>query len=681
VTSVSTLLVANRGEIARRVLRTAHEMGLRTVAVFSEPDRDAPHTREADVAVALGGETATDSYLDLDRVLAAARATGADAVHPGYGFLAENAEAARRCVEAGLVWVGPHPEAVRRMGDKLSAKQVAGEAGLPLLPSAELAGEAAFEWRRQAAAVGYPLLVKAAAGGGGKGMRLVEDEGDLADAVVTARREAQASFGDATVFAERWITGPRHIEIQVLADRHGHVLHLAERECSIQRRHQKIVEEAPSPAVDPSLRARMGLAAVHLAQAIGYDSVGTVEFLLDDATGDWFFLEMNTRLQVEHPVTEAVTGLDLVRLQIESAAGAPLTLAQSDVDLVGHAVEVRLYAERPALGWLPSTGRLHRFEHGADPGVRWDQGVETGSEITPFYDPLLAKVIAHAPTRSEALGRLARALDGLAVHGVETNRDLLVALLADRDLVDGRTTTDYLDRRPELLDAAPGPTTRHLHAVAALLVGRHHRRLADPHWSFAPGGWRVLPGEVPTITFLDGTDVDGAGQFTLAYDVRADDTFTIAVLIGAGRDPGAERIDLDDDRTTLEGRILDVGPDHVRLEIGGLALGCRVSTVGDTTWVNSPVGQTTLVEAPRFPDSAHTATAGGPTAPVPGRVVTVEVSAGDAVAAGATLVVLEAMKVEHRITASAAGVVAEVLVAPGDNVDAHQLLVRLEEAP
>ncbi|WP_334144156.1 acetyl/propionyl/methylcrotonyl-CoA carboxylase subunit alpha [Rhabdothermincola sp.] len=656
---IDTLLIANRGEIAVRIIRAARGLGMRTVAVYAEPDRDALHVRAADVAVPLGGSSAAESYLDVDKILAAAERTGASAVHPGYGFLAERAPAAAAVESAGLIWVGPHVEAIRLMGDKLEAKRVATSVGVPTLPSAELTGDTPFVLHEQAAAVGYPLLVKAAAGGGGKGMRLVETPNALAGAVATARREAQASFADQRVFAERWLASPRHIEVQVVADRHGHVAHLGERECSIQRRHQKLIEEAPSPAVDPALRRRLGEAACALARAIGYDSVGTVELLVDPDTGEFFFLEMNTRLQVEHPVTEEVTGIDLVVLQLRAAEGEPVARDLPDAAAEGHAIEARVYAERPGADWLPTFGTLHRFRC-PDELVRCDAGVDDGSEISTFYDPLLAKVIAHGATRDEAIGRLVRALTTMQIHGVETNRDHLVAVLEDADFRAGRTPTSYVEDHPLLLDASPGKPVRTAHAIAATLVGRHRRRLADEHWGHASGGWRNVDRDHREVVAF----ATGGATLEITYRVRADGSFTATV--------GDE---------TLEGRLLEVSADRVRMEIGAVMVTCAVNQVGPRIWVNSPAGQTELIELPRFPEKRTASAASGPTAPVPGRVVRVEVEVGSTVTAGQTLVVLEAMKVEHRIAATADGRVAEILVDEGANVDAHQLLVRVEEQP
>jgi acetyl/propionyl-CoA carboxylase alpha subunit len=656
---IKTVLVANRGEIAVRVIEAAHEMGLRAVAVYAEPDRSALHVREADVAAALGGTTGTETYLDVAKLLDAAARTGADAVHPGYGFLSENATFARAVTDTGLTWVGPHPDAIARMGDKLAAKRLAAEIGIPLLPSAELEGDAPFEWRAQVAGVGYPLLVKAAAGGGGRGMRLILTEDDLEEAVAGARREARDSFGDATVFAEKWLASPRHVEIQVVADKHGHVVHLGERECSIQRRHQKLIEEAPSPAVDPFLREQLGAAAVRLAEAIDYDSVGTIEFLLDPERGAFFFLEMNTRLQVEHRVTEKVTGFDLLELQFNAAMGETFDFEQEEIDVEGHAIEARLIAEDPALDWLPSTGRLHRFSPAEDSGATWDTGYTSGGDVSPYFDSLLAKAIAFGGTRSEAAGQLIRALVQTRVHGVTTNRDYLVAVLESDDFVDGNTTTAFVDLHLTLLDTQSGPATIDAHVLAATLWSQQQRRTKDPHWSPAPSGWRNVRSAPQQAHYrVHGDNV------AVTYTVGPDGAFTATV----------------DDRSFVGTWLATREDDAILLEIERIATTYEVNHVGDRFYVNSPAGQTDLVEVPRFPSPITATLAGGLAAPVPGRIVAIEVASGEVVAAGQTLVVMEAMKVEHRVAAPADGKVTEVLVAVGDNVDAHQVLIQMDPA-
>ena len=714
------LFVANRGEIACRIVRTARAMGLRTAVPCGPDDGTAPWVALADVAVDVGPGLAP--FLDPSAMVAAALAAGADAVHPGYGFLSERADAARAVLDAGLTWVGPHPRAIAAMGDKLAAKAAAADAGIPLLPSVELTGDDPAAWRPavEGAGIGAPLLVKAAAGGGGRGMRRVDDLDDLADAVVAARREAEAAFGDGTVFAEQLVPRARHVEVQVVGDAHGHVVHLGERECSIQRRHQKVVEEAPSPAVDDDRRRAMGAAAVRLAEALSYDSLGTVEYVLDADTGDWWFLEVNTRLQVEHPVTEAVTGLDLVRLQLEVADGAPLPLHQDDVRLDGHAIEVRLVAEDPAQGWLPSTGTIHRWRPDPDDGVRWDAGVADGAVVSAEFDSLLAKGIAHAPTRAEAAARLAGALRRLRCQGVATDRDLLVRTLEHDRFLAGDLTTGFLAEHPDVaLPGAehrrrrpspdegrhlPGPTTDddvlvEVHPLAGALWLAATERGTGP-WPRVLPGWRVAPAAPPGAaggpapTDADRADLDDDELAALLSHHHA--AIELAVEVGGATELVRVAIDRAQHpsgalpwalaaTTSAPGRgraghvhLLALDGEAVRVRHDGLVLDAEAHRVGDRLWVSSPFGETELRLLPRLADPGAAAGGGGTTAPVPGRILAVEVTDGQRVAAGDVLVVLEAMKVEHRIVAPADAVVAEVLVAPGDRVDAHQVLVRLD---
>lgn len=657
---ITTLLIANRGEIARRIMNTAREMGLRTVAVYSEPDRDSPHVREADLAVALSGASATESYLDYKQIIAAAKKTGADALHPGYGFLAENASFAEACRDAGLVWVGPPSAAIEKMGLKVLAKGIAREAGVPVAQDAEITTDDIADWESAAREVGYPLLVKASAGGGGKGMRLVEDAADLSDAVNGARREAKNSFGDATVFLERYLRSPRHVEMQVFGDERGGAIHLFERECSIQRRHQKVVEEAPAPGITSELRERMAAASLSLTRELGYVGAGTVEYLVDGE--DFYFLEMNTRLQVEHPVTESITNLDLVRLQIQVARGEPLPVSQDEVTRSGHAIEVRLYAEDPGSGFTPAFGTLHRFEPGTTPGVRYDSGVESGSEISTHYDPMLAKIVAHAPTRTEASRRLARALSEMRLHGPTNNRDFLAATLLHQDFLAGETRTDFIEEHPELLLAQPYEAAREVHALACIAALAHRRRACAPVQSFAPGGWRNVRTGGQRISF----EASGGEQIEVEYilDTKKAPARLTATL--------GER--------TLQAELTSVSEDSVRLSVDGIEHCCRVGHAADTVYINSPDGQTALRELPRFVEPETAAAAGGPTPGLPGAVVAVEVVVGDRVKEGQTLVVVEAMKMEHSIAAAGEAIVDEVLVEVGDTVDAHQLLVSLREA-
>lgn len=493
------VLIANRGEIAVRVIAACREAGLRTIAVYSEADRDALHTTLADEAYPIGPAAATASYLNPAAILAAARDSGATAIHPGYGFLSENAAFAQAVLDAGLVWIGPPPAAIAAMGDKVAAKRLMAQAGVPLIPGYDGDGDDAI-LQEAAETIGFPVLIKAAAGGGGRGMRVVERAADFADALAAAQREAQAAFGDPRVFLEKYLVAPRHIEIQVLADTHGQIVHLGERECSIQRRHQKVLEEAPSPAVSPELRARMGAAAVAAARAVDYVGAGTVEFLLD-AAGNPYFLEMNTRLQVEHPVTEAVTGLDLVRLQLTIAAGEPLPFTQDDVSLRGHAIECRIYAEDPAAGFLPASGTLRLFAPPSGPGIRNDVGVTTGDTVGVDYDPQLAKLIVHAPDRAAAIDRLTGALRDYAILGVTTNLPFLGWLVAHPEFRAGNTTTAFIERQwsPPATTAEPPLLPREvlLGAAALDILDREERaaqatRPANP-WQTV-GAWRAGGG-------------------------------------------------------------------------------------------------------------------------------------------------------------------------------------------
>ena len=653
MTAIGTLLVANRGEIARRVFRTARAMGMRCAAVYPAADAGAPFVAEADVAVRLPG-----GYLDSEAVVAAALAVGADAVHPGYGFLAENAGFARAVLGAGLVWVGPAPDAIETMGDKLAAKAAAAAAGVPTLPSSEDLTEAGE--------VGFPLMVKAAAAGGGKGMRLVSDPAELEAAVAAARREALGGFGDDTVFLERYLPRCRHVEVQILGDAHGNVVHLGERECSIQRRHQKIIEESPSTAVGDELRAAMGEAAVGLASSISYCSAGTVELLLDDDTGEFFFLEVNTRLQVEHPVTEEVTGVDLVREQLRVAAGEPLGYGQSDIAFAGHAIEARLYAEDPAAGFLPAVGTLAAFAPSAELAVRWDSGVEAGSEVGLDFDPMLAKVIAHGPTRAEAAGRLALALERLHIGGVTTNRHFLVAALRSAAFLAGDTTTDFIDRAdPSRAAALSAAQCQRAAVVAAMWLQAAERREART-LGWLPSGWRHgrLPPERMELVFDAAA---GPGEVTVSYRPQRDGSFVVRAECG-------------DCASEAPATIAAWSPDTLDVEWDGRRVRYAVTADGDRVHLTGDSETVTVAVLPRFGAPDHGLAAGGFAAPMPGVIVEVRVEPGEQVAAGHTLVVMEGMKMEHHVSAPCDGTVTEVLVAPGDQVDNGSPLLVFEAA-
>jgi propionyl-CoA carboxylase alpha chain len=660
------VLVANRGEIARRVFRTARAMGLRTVAVYSDADASAPFVREADVAVRLPGNTPAETYLRADLVVAAARKAGADCVHPGYGFLSENAAFARAVEQAGLVFVGPGPAAIEAMGSKLAAKELMDRSGVPVLPSVDATGLSDDALAKAADEVGFPLLVKASFGGGGRGMRAVRDPAGLLEAVQGAAREAASAFGDGTVFLERLVERPRHVEVQVFGDRHGNTVALFERECSIQRRHQKVVEEAPSPAVGPQLRQRLQDAAVTAARAIDYVGAGTVEFLLD-AGGEFFFLEMNTRLQVEHPVTEAVTGLDLVRLQFDVAAGRPLPAEALSPTLRGSAIEVRLYAEDPARGWLPQSGRLADFAVDADaefrspagPGIRLDSGFGAGDEVGVHYDPMLAKVIAWAPERSSAALALAGALERARLHGLVTNRDLLVRVLRHPAFLAGETDTAFLDRHG--LDALAAPLVdeagRRRHAVVGALAGAALRRAAAPVLAGLPAGWRNNPTAPQTTAF---------------------DTGTVRYRI----DRGGVTADVDGEPVELTVLATEVdGPGRVRLDVvaDGLRTTYEVHVDGNRCWVDGPDGSSTLVEQPRFPEPSASVEPGSLTAAMPGAVTRVAVTEGEQVRAGQLVLVLEAMKMEHPVVAPTDGVITHLYAGMGQQVETGAVLAVVSE--
>ena len=656
VRRIEKLLIANRGEIARRILRTAHAMGVATVAVYAEADRGAPFAAEADEAVALRGVVAGETYLDAAQLLEAARRTGAAAVHPGYGFLSENAAFARAVLAAGLAWVGPAPETIAAMGDKLAAKRLMAEAGVPTLPSVSLAGLATADAAREAARLGYPLLVKAAAGGGGKGMRVVRDAQALAPALAGARREAAGAFGDDALFLESYLDACRHVEVQILGDADGHLLHVFERECSIQRRHQKLIEEAPAPGVSDALRERLCASAVTAGRTLGYRSAGTVEFLLD-AQGRFYFLEVNTRLQVEHPVTEALTGLDLVREQIRVARGECLGYDQAAVRRAGHALEARLYAEDPAADFLPAAGRVRVWTPPADPPARVDAGIESGSEVSPHFDPLLAKVIVHAPTRTEAAARLARVLERLRVHGVTTNREFLVAVLRHPAFLAGDTTTDFIARHSPARRRVPDAGELRLAAVAAALAGQAARRARAPVLRTVPPGWRNDPGAMQEVRYRHDD-----GEIRVAYRLARDGTFACRV----GDDAARARI------VGLEGSRLD-------LELDGIRTRLHVTREAGRHWIQTPAGEIRLHEIERFPRHERAGVTGGCIAPMPGRVVEVAVGAGERVRAGQRLVVLAAMKMEHQILAATDGLVTEVRVTAGMQVDRDDVLLVLEE--
>ncbi len=643
------VLVANRGEIAVRVMRTCDRLGIATVAVYSDADRGSVHVRRAGEAVRVGPARPSESYLKIEAIIEAARSVGADAIHPGYGFLSENPALAEACAAAGIAFVGPTPAAMRLLGDKAAARRLAQEHGVPVLPGVDAGEGDDARLVDAAASVGFPLMVKAAGGGGGRGMRLVASPDELPDALASARREATAAFGDGRLIVERAVVGGRHVEVQVLADAHGNAIHLGERDCSVQRRHQKVIEETPAPRLDDDARAQMCEAALTVARAAGYTNAGTVEFLLDH-DGAFYFLEVNTRLQVEHPVTEMVTGLDLVELQLRVAAGDPLPLTQADVRRSGWAIECRIAAEDPARGYLPSSGRITYLRAPGGEGVRVDSGVETGSRVPPEYDSLVAKLIVHADTRDEALRRAGRALAGMAVEGVQTNLALLEAVVASPAFADGRHDLALLESMPRAAFVAQLPDDALLAAAAADVMPR---TAADP-WQ-ALGAWRAS-GPARLAYVHHGRefelDVERAGRWRALVDGR--------------------QLPFDAERAG-DAIVVRVGSDETSWSVGRNGPHLILAS-GDREYV--------LTQSAPATSGAHAGAAAHRTgevrAPMPGVVVRVLVAEGDAVAGRQPLVVLEAMKIEHVVESTADGLVRAVRCEPGQRVAEGDILIEIE---
>ena len=631
------LLIANRGEIACRIIKTAHEMGIACVAVYTEADTYSPFVRMADQAIKL-----SDSYLNGNEIINAAKQTGAEAIHPGYGFLSENAKFARAVQKEGLIWVGPNSRVITSMGDKLKAKDIAEKAGVPTLPMTTDP--------KKANSIGYPILIKAAAGGGGKGMRIVEDKKDLKEAIAGAQREAKTGFGDDRVFIERYVASSRHIEIQILGDSQGNVVHLGERECSIQRRHQKIIEESPSPRVNPEMRAAMGDAAIKLAKKLKYESAGTVEFLVDDKTGEFWFLEVNTRLQVEHPVTEEVTGKDLVYEQLRIARGEELGYSQDDITWTGSSIEARLYAEDPSNDFLPATGTLIAYESDINIDARWDTGIEQGSVVGTDFDPMLAKVITKGKTRVDAANKLALALESLHIGGVTTNRDFLVASLRSEDFLNGKTTSDFIEKtNPQRAVILDGESLENALSAASLWIQGQNRENAAILREI-PTGWRNsrLPRQKITFNYLD-QDIE------ITYRSNRDGSFTV------------------NNGTTA--KIIEWTPSGIDIEVNNSRFFSKITRDSDSIVVHGPWGDALFKILPRFTLPGSEQQAGGLVAPMPGKVIDLKVKVGSKVKKGDTLVILEAMKMEHQVKASEDGKVTKVLIKKDDQLENGALLM------
>ena len=634
----NSILIANRGEIACRIIKTAKEMGIRSIAVYVDADKDSLFVKQADESIRLedGG------YLDGDQIINAAKMSGAQAIHPGYGFLSENASFARKVKKEKLIWVGPSPNVISVMGDKLKAKELAIKADVPTLPMTSKPNEAKK--------IGYPLLIKAAAGGGGKGMRIVNKEKDLKESIVSAQREAKSGFNDERIFIERYVEKSRHIEIQILGDSKGNVVHLGERECSIQRRHQKIIEESPSPRISDDVRNKMGEAAVKLAKQIKYESAGTVEFLFDDKTEEFWFLEVNTRLQVEHPVTEEVTGIDLVCEQLKIARGESLEFDQKDITWTGSSIEVRLYAEDPNNDFLPEIGTLIAFEENNSAEARWDTGVNKGTVVGTDFDPMLAKIISYAPNRTDAAGKLAKALESAHIGGVKTNRDFLVNCLKTKEFLDGDTTSDFIERvKPSRKLEINQSEIEHASAIAAMWMQQQNRNNSNVA-KFMPSGWTNgrLPNQKVTFEF-ENTEYD------FEYKQKRDQKFLFS--------------------NNKEAFIYSSDEDGIDMIFDGKRHYSRVTVSKNNILVHMPFGDVMLELKPRFKMPGTEVTIGGLIAPMPGKVIDVKVKKGKKVKAGDTLVILEAMKMEHSIKASEDGTVSELLISVNDQVENGALLM------
>ena len=638
--TIKKLLIANRGEIASRIIKSAHQMGISTVAIYTDPDANSPYVREAKEAFKLDS-----SYLDAKTIIEIATTANVDAIHPGYGFLSENSNFANLVSKSNIKWVGPSANAIKKMGDKLTAKKLSEKANVPTLPMTSDP--------KEAKKIGYPLLIKAAAGGGGKGMRIVKSQKDLKESIASAQREAEGGFGDKRVFIERYIAKSRHIEIQILGDSYGNIVHLGERECSIQRRHQKVVEESPSPVVDEELRNKMGAAAIKIASLLKYESAGTVEFLFDETTKEFWFLEVNTRLQVEHPVTEEVTGIDLVREQLKIANGEPLDFSQEDIEWFGSSIEVRLYSEDPGNNFLPVTGKLIAFEPTEDPLVRWDSGVETGSEITPNFDPMLAKIISYGETRVEAANKLALALENSHFGGLKTNRDYLISILRSDEFLKGDTTTDFLEKAKIKDEIKLNEEEIYFLAIAASMWIQGKNRYESEVLSNLSSGWNNarLPMQEIKLQFDDK-------PLTVKYKNNREEIFT------TDKNNSAKI-------NSWDKNFIDVEIDNIRIR-------SKVTFDNELLLIQSKSGDVLFKILPKFETVKKVSIEGGLNAPMPGKVVEIKINKGAKIKKGDTLIILEAMKMEHKVLAPSDGKVKEILIHKDEQVENGATLVVLD---
>jgi len=654
--TIHKILIANRGEIAIRIMRTCREMGIATVAVYSDADENALFVQYADEAVRIGGKQPGESYLVEDKILAAAKATKADAIHPGYGFLSEKASFAQRVVDEGLIWIGPHPEAIRQMGSKIGAKAIMQSNGVPTIPGYQGEDQSESTIRSKALEIGFPVLLKASAGGGGKGMRIVRNESELDKAITAAKSEAMNAFGDDTLLIEKYFDSARHVEFQIFGDQHGNAVHIFERECSIQRRYQKIIEESPSPVLTPELRAAMGEAAVKAARAIGYDNAGTVEFIVAPDLS-FYFLEVNTRLQVEHPVTELISGLDLVRLQIETAEGRPFSFTQEDLVQEGHAIETRIYAEDPANNFLPVNGKILAWKTGNTPGVRYDSAVTSGSVIDIYYDPMIAKIITHGKDRTEAVRKMQKALQELVIAGMTTNKEFLVAILQNEQFLQGQFDTHFLDKVFRYQRTQPAQEALDI-ATAALQVVRWKERQEQRTLAAqVPSGYRNNPFQPQTEKYA----YQGF-EFTVHYTVQKN----VLNISFAGKSFTAQYIREQDNA-------------HL-IEINGVRRTFDIHQAGRQYFIQAPaIGQVVFQTAARFPEPLEETIKGGYAAPMPGEVTKVLVTPGQEVRSGDALIVMISMKMESTIEAAEDGIIEEIFVEPKQFVEAGTLMLKLKE--